>query len=233
MQDISLDLKEREVVGKQVKALRREGMVPAVIHDHGKESVIVMAPYIDASKVFQQAGKHHPINLTVGTKKYMALIKDADVEPKKRTLRHIVFNAVNANETVEAEVPIHITFDEGNETSPAERAGLIVLHALESVQVEALPKDLPDAITFNGEKLVEIGDHATVADLIVPAGVTILTDPEHVIANVYEPSALAAANEAAGGDAEEEVPATEEGEGEAETIEGGETSEATAEAPKE
>lgn len=199
---IALSLHKRDVIGKQVRRLRREGQVPAVIHDHGKPSIPVYAEYGDMFKTYQRAGKNHLVDLDANGKKYIALIKTVDLDPKKNTLTHIVFNAVKANEKVDAEVPVRIKYDEGNDSSPAERVGLIVLHNAESVEISALPKDLPDYLEFDGEKLAEVGDHATVADLIVPKGVEVKTDPEQQIASVFEPSALAAANDAAGGDAE-------------------------------
>jgi large subunit ribosomal protein L25 len=189
-------------------------MVPAVIHDHGKPSIVVMGAYTDMAKAYQKAGKHHPVSLQAGTEQYTALIKHADFDPKKHRLRHVVFNAVKADEKVDAEIPVHIKFAEGNEATPAERAGLVVLHQLEAVEVEALPRDLPDALYFDGEKLVVAGDSATVADLVIPSGVTVKTDPTHPLATVFEPSALQAANDAAGGDAEEEVPSEEDAEAE-------------------
>ena len=218
-QEISVVLEERKVVGKGLSHLRKDGYIPAVIHDHGKDSVIVMGRYMDLAKVYQQAGKHHPVSLKAGDQNYTVLIRDVDVDPKKHQLRHIVFNAVKANEKVDAEIPVRIRFAEGNDATPAERAGLIVLHQLEAVEVEALPRDLPDFLEFDGEKLVAVGDSATVADLIVPATVTVKTDPGHPLAAVFEPSALQAANDAAGGTAEEEA-AAEEGE-EGETTEAG------------
>ena len=93
---------------------------------------------------------------------------------------------------------------QGNDSSPAERASLIVLANLETLQVRALPKDLPDALEYDAEKLVAVGDHVTVADLIIPAGVEVVTAAEQTIATVYEPSALQAANDAAGGTADED-----------------------------
>lgn len=210
MQDISLKLEKREVLGKAVKHLRRDGFVPAVIHDHGKDSLIVMGPELTLLKAYHEAGKHHPINIDVNGQKYLALIKETDFEPRKNQLRHLVFNAIKQDEEVEAEIPIEMKLDEDNESTPAERAGLIVLQALETVEVKALPRNLPDVLTFNGEMLVEVGDHATVADLKVPEGVEILAEPTQTIASVYEPSALQAANDALAG-TEEEVE-TEEGE---------------------
>lgn len=202
---ISLEVKPREVLGKAVKHLRKQGLVPAVIHDHGKPSIIVMGDYVQMLKTYQQAGRHHPVELTAGDKKFTTIIRTATFEPRKNTLTHIVFNAVHRNEKVEAEVPLKPRYAEGNESSPAERAGLLVLEHNDTVLVEATASNLPDALYYDAEKLVNIGDDLTVADLIVPEGVIIKTEPEASIASVYEPSAVAAANDAAGGDAEAEA----------------------------
>jgi large subunit ribosomal protein L25 len=195
---IALDLKPRSVVGKAVKHLRKDGMVPAVIHDHGKDSVIVMGSMSDMSKAYKAAGKHHPVELTVGKVLYTALIKTAELDPKKNTLKHVVFNAVNANQTVEAEVPVRVDGD-----IPAEKAGLMVISQLDHVEVEALPKFLVDELTVDGTKLIEIGDKLTVADITAPEGVTILTEPEHPIATVEETKAQISEEEAAAEDGEE------------------------------
>ncbi len=212
-EDITLTLEKREVVGKAVKHLRRDGQVPAVIHDHGKASVHVMAPYLNMLKAYQHAGKHHPVSLKVGQVEHLALIKDVDFDPKKHQLRHVVFNAIKQDEAVEAEVPIVITGD-----IPAEMANLMVLKTLDHVTVEALPRDLPDELTIDGARLAEIGDRVTVADLGVPDGVTIKDDPEQMIAVVEEPRV------------QEEEPETEEAEGE-ETEDSEEAAEGTEEEP--
>ncbi|MFA5003745.1 MAG: 50S ribosomal protein L25 [Candidatus Saccharimonadales bacterium] len=207
---IALTLDDRETTGKAVKNLRKDGMVPAVIHDHGKPSIIVQAQYQKIFSVYQQAGKHHPVELKAAGKNFTALIKSATFDPKYNALTHVVFGAVKADEKVDAEVPVHAVFDEGNDASPAERSGLIVLEQLTTVEIEALPKNLPNELTFNGEKLIEVGDQVTVADLVVPEGVVVKTDPNHTLATVFEPSALAAANDALAGEAEPEAAAETE-----------------------
>ena len=108
----------------------------------------------------------------------------------------------------------------GKGESVAERAGLIVLQAIEKIQIKAKPADLPESIEISIADLATTDDKITVGDIKLPNGVEFADvdqDLELVIANVYEPSALQAANEAAGGDvaeAEAEVPA-ENGEEEA------------------
>lgn len=216
---IELELSPRELTGKAVKRLRKDGQVPAVIHDHGKESVLVQAPYLTLLRAYQRAGKHHPVNLVTGGRKYTALIKDAEFEPKKNQLTHVVFNAVNRNQKVEAEVPLRPRYAEGNEASPAERNGMIVLEQLTGVEVRAVPDRIPDALYYDAELLVEDGDQVTLAQVVLPdnvefADLDVKEHPElHPVATVTTPAALEAANEAAAGEAPaeaaQEVPATE------------------------
>lgn len=217
-QTIKIDLKPRSVTGKQVKRLRSSGIVPAVIHDHGKKSINVEGSNLEFIKLWRQAGKHHPVELTTGKNNYVALIKDIKFGPKKHDLQHIVFNAVDKDQKVEANIPLKARYAEDNDSSPAERTGLIVLSQLDSVEVRAQADKLPDLIEYDAEKLIEVGDHISVSDLIIPEGVELLTEPEHTIVTVYEPSALAAANDAAGGTGEmPEEEAEEAAEGEEKT----------------
>jgi large subunit ribosomal protein L25 len=198
---ITLAVDARDTIGKGVKRLRKDGIVPGVIHDHGKPSVHIQAEYQALHKVYVTAGRHHPVEVTADGRKFITIIKSATFDPKYNALNHIVFGAIRANEKVDAEIPVHPSYAEGNDASPAERAGLIVLAQTTSVAIKALPKDLPDQLTYDAEKLVAVGDQITVADLQVPSGVELDIEPEHVIATVFEPSALAAANDDAGGDA--------------------------------
>lgn len=214
---IELILEPRTVTGKAVKHLRVQGVVPAVIHDHGKDSVLVQGDYVAIMKTYKAAGRHHPVQLKAGGKNFTALIKTIEFEPRKNMINHVVFGAVTANEKVEAEVPIHPRYSEGNEASPAERAGLLVLPSITSVMVEAIPAKLPDLLEYDAERLLEVGDHVTVADLIVPEGVVVITDASQSIVVVNDPTVVAAANDAAGGAAEpEEVAEVESEHGSAE-----------------
>lgn len=198
---ITLTVDTRDTLGKGVKRLREQGIVPGVIHDHGKASVHIQAEYQALYKVFTTAGRHHPVVVNADGKKFTTIIKSMTFDPKYNSMTHVVFGAIRANEKVDAEIPVHPMYAEGHEASPAERAGLIVLAQATAVPVKALPKDLPDTLAYDAEKLVEVGDQVTVADLVVPTGVELEIEPEHVIATVFEPSALAAANDEAGGTA--------------------------------
>lgn len=209
---INLKLDPRTAQGKKVKQLRKEGFVPAVVYGPGMEPVNAQAAHNVLEKVVREAGRHTPVHLTIDGKKRIAMIKDVDTEPVKRVIRHVSFHAVNQNEPVNAEVPIRLI---GEGESEAERAGLIVLQALDQIEVRALPLDLPEALEVSILNLKEAGEQVTVGDIVLPENVELvehttghededeeapkLTDL--VVASVYEPAALEAANEAAAGDA--------------------------------
>jgi len=200
---INLKLDIREQQGKKVLGLRREGFVPGVVYGHGFDPILVKSEYGVIDKVVREAGKHTPVHVTIDGKKKITLIKDIDRDPLKARLRHVSFHAVKANELVTAEVPIHLV---GLGESEAEKAGLIVLQAIESVEIKAKPADLPESLEISVNHLVTDEDKITFADVTLPSGVEyadLEQDLELVIANVYEPAALEAANEAAAGDAEE------------------------------
>lgn len=211
---ITLTLDERTARGKKVAKLRREGIVPAVVYGSVKAPLNVQVEVNIFEKIYKAAGKHSPVHLTLNGKKAIAMIKDVERHPVKGTPMHASFHAVKQNEPVVAEIPIHLV---GEGESEAERNGLVVLQAIEKIEVKALPMDLPEALEVSMEGLAKPGDRITVADLKVPANVEIVdnddgragtADDDHsvmdlVVANVYEPSALQAANDAAGGDAED------------------------------
>lgn len=213
---VTLNLALRELHGKKAKLLRREGLVPGVIYGPGIEPISVQAPYNDLERVWRHAGKHTPVYLTVNGKKHIAMIKDTDMDVVKGRLQHVSFHAVKANEPVVAEVPIHLI---GEGESEAERVGLVILQSLEQVEVRALPTDLPEALEVSVLALKNPGDRLTLGDITLPDNVELVEhktghedDDEEspqltdlAVATVYEPSALQAANEAAGGDADEDT----------------------------
>ena len=210
---ITLNITKREVFGKKVRALRRQGITPGVVYGFGMEAMPIQAEAREVLRVYRAAGKHAPVQLA-GSKRRIAMIKNVELNPiKSEIIRHISFHAVRTDEPVVAEIPIRLSDVGGSE---AERAGLVVLQSLEKIEVKALPMDLPEALEVSISGLVKEGDRVTVGDIVLPAGVELIehddgregtadddvTVKDLVIASVYEPGALAAANEAAAGEAE-------------------------------
>lgn len=202
--DVSIVLQKREVLGKGLGKLKAQGVIPAVIHNPGKDSIHVSGSLVDLAKAYELAGKHHPITVELDGKKFLTIIKDVDNEVAKHKLRHVVFGVIRQDEKVETEVPIVYATDED---SPAQKAGLLLIRHLDHVEIEALPKNLPDSVMVSIEELREVGDKVTVAEIIPQEGVTILTDPEHSIVSVEETPAQesAEAEEAASSEAATEA----------------------------
>jgi large subunit ribosomal protein L25 len=202
--NISLKLDARTLTGKKLALLRKEGIVPSVVYGGHDEPISTQSAIVETTKVAHIAGRHSPVDIVIDGKKILAIIKSIDMDPVKHTLRHVAFHTINKNDKIVTEVPVILV---GLGESAAERAGLIVLQAIEQLEVRALPADLPDSIEMSIIDLATDEDKLTVGDIILPNGVEFADheqDLELVIANVYEPSALQAANEASGGDAEPE-----------------------------
>ena len=219
---IIVTLEARTLQGKKVARLRKQGLVPGVVYGHGIEPILVQAEYGALEKVVREAGRHSPVHATVDGKKRITIIKDIERDPVKSRIRHVAFHAVKAGDAVHAEVPIHLL---GEGESEAEKAGLIILQAIEAVEVKAKPADLPEALEVSVEKLVSTEDKILLSDIVLPKGVEYADaeqDLELVVANVYEPAALEAANEAAAGDAEGQV--SQSGEDESDAVQGDEAS---------
>lgn len=216
MVNISLKLDERTVSGKHVAKLRKDGIVPSVVYGGSADPIATQSSAVETTKVVREAGRHTPIDIIIDGKKKLAIIKTIDVDPIKHLIRHLAFHTIKQNEKIVTQVPIILT---GMGESAAERAGLIVLQAIENIEVRALPANLPESIELSVTDLAGVEDKLTVGSINLAEGVEFADheqDLELVIANVYEPSALQAANEATGGDAEEET------EAETETSEGAE-----------
>jgi large subunit ribosomal protein L25 len=210
---INLKLDVRTLQGKKVRQLRKEGIIPAVVYGPGFEPINVQAAQNVIDKVIRDAGRHTPVHLTIDNKKQIAMIKDVETDPVKGLTQHVAFHAVNQNEPVNAEVPIRIV---GEGESEAEKAGLIVLQALDRIEVRALPLNLPEALEVSTVHLKEAGEQITLGDIVLPKDVAFIVhttghvdaDEEApkltdlVVVSVYEPAALEAANDAAAGDAD-------------------------------
>lgn len=203
MNEISLTLDNRTVVGKQAAKLRKQGVTPSVVYGGKTDAITTQASAVETAKVVRAAGKHTPVHLVLDGKKKLAIIKTIDMDPVKHTLRHVAFHTIKQNEKIVTEVSI-VLIGEGE--SAAEKAGLIVLQAIEKIEVKALPANLPESLEMSIADLATHEDKLTIADIKLPQGVEFADmdqDMDLVVANVYEPSALQAANDAAGGEAED------------------------------
>lgn len=192
---IQLSLDKREATGKQLKNLRAAGQIPSVVYG-GEMPIMTTSAYNETDKVLREVGYHSPVELNVAGQTQLAIVKNVDIDPVSRRILNVEFQAISADEVVEATTPIRIV---DFEASDAAKKHYVILQVMEEVDVKARPSDLPEEIIVDGSKLAELDDRLTLADLQMPANVEI-ADKElsntTVVANVYDPAAEAAAREA-------------------------------------
>ena len=201
MAEYKLSLEKREVSGKKLKDLRAKGLIPSVVYG-GKEPVLAASEYVATEKVLSQAGYHSPIDLDVAGKKHLAIVKDVQIDPVSRKIINIEFQAISANEVVEATTPIVIVNFEASDASKIYHFAMT--QAMEEIDVKAKPADLPKELVIDATNLKEVDDKLIISDIKLPAGVEFADkemDAEQVVASLYDPAAEAAAREA-----EEEAP---------------------------
>jgi large subunit ribosomal protein L25 len=183
METLELKADVREVTGRKVKALRKEGWVPAVLYGH-TDPTLLQIEAKPLGKVLREAGTHQLIGVQVGKKKpVVALARDIQRDVIRQNYLHVDFYAVKMDEKVVAQVPLVI---EG--VSPAVKdQGGILTQAMDEIEVECLPADLISAIEVNIDGLLEYNDGIFVSDLSVPSSITVLSDPESMVVKVEPP----------------------------------------------
>ena len=169
--------------GRGVRALRRAGRLPAVVYGHRVDAVSVAVDGRDFLKAFQKVGRNQLLDLQLGAEPpRKALVREVQRNPRDGNLLHVDFYQVNLTEKIESEVPIEF---EG-EIEIVVKGEADLLRGLHQLRVEALPTDLPPAITVDISGLKEVDDEIRVKDLKLPVGVEVLDDPEDLIVKVHE-----------------------------------------------
>ena len=192
MKRYKLKVEKRKVLGKQVKKLRREGILPCNIYGKGIKSTAVQVPQADFDAVYKEAGETGLVDVELDGKLTPVLIHNMQKDFRGNVL-HADYFQVNLKEKVKTMVPLQII---GEPKAVLDKVGLL-MNILSEVEVEALPEELPENIEVNVEHLANINEQVTVADLKVPAGVTVLTEPEQVISKIGELVTKEAQEEAA------------------------------------
>jgi large subunit ribosomal protein L25 len=207
--ELILMAEPREIHGKKVKRLRREGLLPGVVYGPVlDETVSVSVNYRDFAKFFMAHGHSSIFTLKWDGGSQPVLIREVQYEPVRHDMLHVDFFAPNMNVTLRQSVPLVLQH-------PGEVAGGVLQHMLNEIEVEALPSDLPSELHVDASKLENVGDSLHVSDIEGIANVTIITDPDTMIAAISAEAVEAAEEE------EAEVEETEGAE-EAAEAEGGE-----------
>lgn len=179
MARISLKATEREILGKKVKKLRREGIIPGHVFGKKVETEHVAVKATDFIKVYKEAGETGLIDLRIGDEKIRpVLIRQVQLDPVRGEMLNIDFYQVNLTEKTTVNVPIVLI---GEEPEIVHSGEAVVIQPMMEVEVEALPADLPENIEVDITPLKAIDDAITVEKLSVPDGVIILAEPEAVV----------------------------------------------------
>lgn len=185
MEKITLQAEVRQSGKGAAHQARHAGFVPAVLYGHGvKESTAIRVNAKDLEKMLI-GGSRHVTDLVVGKTKHSVMVKEVQRDAVRGSVLHVDFYGISLKEKVHAEVPVLV-----RGADAVAKAGGIVEHHLNEVEVECLPADLPDAIEVNITSY-HVGDHVSVGDLTAPKGVKILTGAEEVVVSIDRPRAEA------------------------------------------
>jgi large subunit ribosomal protein L25 len=186
--DTALHAQKRDKTGKGVgRKLRAAGRIPAVLYGRGTESVPLAVEPRALEKVLAagHAGMNTLIDLQVdGGAQTVVLVKELQRDPVKGTLLHADLYRVDLSQTIEVAVPLHIV---GTAQGVALSGGILDF-ALREIEIECLPRAIPDQIDVDVSAL-DIGESLHVRDIVLPQGVTLKSDPDLSVVSVVAPAA--------------------------------------------
>ena len=178
MEKVVLKATKRTIIGKQVSQLRRAGQLPGVVYGHNVEPTPITLEAHNAGLVIPHLTSSSIVNIDLEGQMIPALVREKQKNYIKNVFTHIDFLAVSLTEMIRADVSLHF-----HGIAPAiKEFNAAIVNNMETIEVEALPNDLPERIEVNLSVLVKIGDAIHVRDLIIPAGVTLLTDVDEMVA---------------------------------------------------
>lgn len=177
MEKIVLKATKRDVVGKKVGALRRQGKLPAVLYGHRIETTPILLDTHEGSQTLSLLTRSSLVTIDLDGKQYLAQVREKQRDIIKNRLVHVDFQIVSLTERMRTKVGIELTG-----TAPAVKNFNAVIHTvLTTLEVECMPQDLPKRIVVDISGLAEIGDSVRVRDVVLSDKVKILADLEETI----------------------------------------------------
>jgi large subunit ribosomal protein L25 len=208
--NVDLPAKEREERGKNAaRRLRASGMIPAVLYGDGDgKSTSLAVPDKVVDSTLHHLGDNALYNIDLGPDTSTARIVDVQRDPVTGILIHVDFAPVDMQQRIEVTVPLHVVGE-----APGSEEGGVLQQVAYEVRIESLPGDIPQELTIDVSTL-GMGENLTLADVTLPEGVTLISDPEEVAAVVTAPTEITEEEMEAAGIVEEEPEeeAAEEGE---------------------
>jgi large subunit ribosomal protein L25 len=179
----ALKVAPREVAGsRSTRRLRRTGAIPGVVYGGEEAPVAFQVGERTLRHALQDAGAVLELEVEGGSTGPV-VVKDLVRHPVTGVTLHLDLLRVRLDQPIQSTTTLELT---GAEDSPGIRDGGVLEHATRELSIEALPSDIPDSISFDASSL-QIGDTITLEQVTPPAGVTLLDDPETVVASLTPP----------------------------------------------
>lgn len=185
METLSFQVSKRVVLGKKVKELRRQGLTPLHLYGKGAPSVFLQADSPAVVDIVKQVGNNIPLNLSYSEAETpdLVFVREIQRHPISNQILHVDFYRIDVTQKVRGVVPIFLQ----NESPAVRIHGGVLSQLTHSLSVECLPMDMPERIDID-ISVIEIPDQAIrVSDFITDNRITVLADPEEIIARVTPP----------------------------------------------
>ena len=180
MEKVVIKASKRDVIGKKVGQMRREGLMPGVVYGHHIEPIAIVMNAHDVTRAMIGLTPSSIVTLDIDGEEHAALIRERQRDYLRNRFIHIDFQAVSRTEKIRARIE---TILEG--TAPAvKNYNGIVLHEKEYIEVEALPEHLPEKFVIDISSLEKIGDMIRISDMAISDDVTVFDDANDVIVSI-------------------------------------------------
>ena len=182
MEQIELEVATREVLGKKVRFLRRQGTTPVHLFGHGIESEALQCDTAQLQRVLAQAGRTKLVDLKLdkAKKPRKIVIREIQRNPQTGDLLHVDFYQVRMAEKIKVDVPIVLV----GEAPALKLKENMLVQDLTSLTIESLPDEIPASVELDLSLLTEVEQLIRVKEIILSEGVTVLTDPEHTVVKI-------------------------------------------------
>ncbi len=178
MEKVVLKAVKRDVIGKQVKAMRRAGQLPAVLYGrHVEQPLAIALEQREAARSLAKASSSSIVTIELDGQEYPALVREKQRDYIKNRLLHVDFLAVSLTEKLTAYVSIELT----GVSLAVKDYNAVLVTGLDEIEVESLPMDLPEKIVVDLDALAKVGDSIHVSDLVISDKVKILSSPTEMI----------------------------------------------------
>ena len=182
MDKIELKVTNREILGKKVRHLRRQGITPVHLFGHGIESLALQCDTGQLERVLAQAGHTGLISLKLDREKKLrtVVVREFDRDWRRGQLLHVDFYQVKMGEKIKLEVPVVLV----GEAPALKSKDNMLEHELGTLTVECLPEKIPTSIELDISSLTEPGQAVRVKDIAPSGDIAILNDPELVVVKI-------------------------------------------------